>query len=166
MANIKRFFPSKSPRWCADGFVVGSPVRNTLTTACYKRFYERITYLLGFPLFLEDKYTLAISSVGVAGGKKVNKQFVGLQDICHTRLSDFIFCRVGIPTKIQPSDIQKRLEGAAEKLIGDIKNRCKRGLSNQISFKLQRTIMRKFIFEKNPEPYTFVIDRWKQKGYM
>ena len=66
-----------------DGYVVGSPVRNGLTTACYKRFYERITYLLGFPLFLEDKYTLAISCVGYMGGKAVNKRMLGLQDIFH-----------------------------------------------------------------------------------
>ena len=58
----------------ADGFVVGSPVRNGLTTACYKRFCERISYLLGFSLLLEDKYTLAISCVGYMGGKKVIKQ--------------------------------------------------------------------------------------------
>jgi len=89
----------------ADGFVVGSPVRNGLTTACYKRFCERISYLLGFSLLLEDKYTLAISCVGYMGGKKVNKRLVGLQDVFRTRLSDFIFYKVGIPTKIQPADI-------------------------------------------------------------
>lgn len=149
-----------------DGYVVGSPVRNGLTTACYKRFYERITYLLGFPLFLEDKYTLAISCVGYMGGKAVNKRMVGLQDIFHTRLTNFIFCKVGIPTKVQPADIQLKLERATDKLIYDIGNHRPRGLLNRISFIVDRTIMRKFIFEKNTDPYTYVIECWKQKGYM
>jgi multimeric flavodoxin WrbA len=71
----------------ADGFVIGSPVRNGSTTACYKRFYERITYRLGFPLLIADKYTLAISSVGFMGGKSINREFLGLQDVFQTELS-------------------------------------------------------------------------------
>lgn len=149
-----------------DGYVVGSPVRNGLTTACYKRFYERITYLLGFPLLLEDKYILAISCVGYMGGKTVNKRMVGLQDIFHTRLTNFIFYKVGMPTKIQPVDIQHQLEHAANKLIYDIRNHRPRKLLDRVLFAVDRTIMRKFIFEKNPEPYTYAINCWKQKGYM
>lgn len=149
-----------------DGFVTGSPVRNGLTTACYKRFYERITYLLGFTLALEDKYTLAVSSVGYMGGKAVNKKLVALQDVCHTRLSDYIFCKVGIPTKVRAPDMQPRLEKAAEKLIYRIKNRFPRSIFKQILFAIDRMVMREFMFNKHSEQYAYVIECWKKKGYM
>jgi multimeric flavodoxin WrbA len=148
------------------GFVVGSPVRNSMMTACYKRFYERITYPLGFPLLLEDKYTLAVSSVGYMGGKAVNKRFAGLQDVCHTRLSDFIFCRVGMPTNVQPADLQEQLKRAADKLLSDIRTSRPRGILDRISAAVDRTVMRKLMFEKNPAVYAHVIECWKRKGYM
>jgi multimeric flavodoxin WrbA len=150
----------------ADGFVIGSPVRNGLTTACYKRFHERITYTLGFTLLLEDKYTLAISSVGYMGGRRVNKRVIGLQDICHARLSDFIFYKVGVPTKINPDDIRIRLEEGAKKLISDINTRAPRRLLKRILFAVDRTVMRKCMFEKNPEQYANAIKCWREKGYM
>lgn len=150
----------------ADGFVVGSPVRNGLTTACYKRFYERISFWLGFPLLLEDKHTLAISSVGFTGGKAVNKRLLGLQDVCHTRLSDFIFCRVGMQGKVHPDDFKNRLIGASNRLILDIERNRKRSFMDQVSFKIDRVIMRRFLFKIHPEIYSFVIESWKHKGYM
>ena len=150
----------------ADGFVVGSSVRNGLTTACYKRFYERMTYTLGFPLLLEDKYTLAVSCAGYMGGKAANKRLLGLQDVFHTRLSDFVFCSVGIPTKRQPADIRQQLERAADKLISDIQTRRPRRLLDRVLFAMDRTVMRKFMFEKNPELYAHVIECWRKKGYL
>lgn len=150
----------------ADGFVIGSPVRNGLVTACYKRFYERITYMLGFPLLLEDKYTLAISSVGYIGGKNVNRRFLGLQDVFRTRLSDFIFCKVGIPARIKPEDMRTRLEYGAKKLISDINNRPGRPFFKSILFAIDRMFMKKYMFEKNPELYRNVIKCWQKKGYM
>ena len=150
----------------SDGFVVGSPVRNGLTTACYKRFYERITYPLGFPLLLEDKHTLAISCVGAMGGKSINKKFLGLQDVCHTRLSDFIFCTVGIPTKVDPSDIRDKLEKSADKLIHNIQTRRPKRLIERISAAMDRAILRRFLFKKSPDLYTHVITRWKEKNFI
>lgn len=151
----------------ADGFVVASSVRNGLPTACYKRFYERITYTLGFPLLLEDKYTLAICSVGLMGGKGVNKRLLGMQDVCRTTLSGYIFCSVGgIPPKKQPEDIQDRLEQGAAKLIEDIRTRRLKGSFERISSAVDRMIMSRFMFAKSPEAYAHVIECWKQKGYM
>lgn len=150
----------------ADGFVMGSPVRNVLTTACFKRFEERITYTLGFPLLLEDKYTLAVSSVGYLGGKGVSKKHIGLQDVFHTKLSGFLFYKVGIPTKIKPEDIRSDLENSAKKLISDINARSPRRLLKRVLFAVDRMVMRKFIFEKNPDLYENVIRRWRKKGYM
>ncbi|HOF05140.1 MAG TPA: flavodoxin family protein [Syntrophales bacterium] len=150
----------------ASGFVIGAPVRNGSVTACYKRFYERITYTLGFPLFLEDKTTLAISSVGYMGGKKINRNYLGLQSLFHTRLSGFLFYRTGIPTRLKGDDIRTRLEKSAGKLIADISTPPPRGLAGQILFTLERTVMRKLMFEKNPEVYAHVIKSWREKGYM
>lgn len=150
----------------SDGFVVGSPVRNGLVTACYKRFYERITYILGFTLLLENKYTLAISSVGYMGGKRLGKRFLGLQDVFNTILSDFIFCKVGVPTRIKPEDIRERIENGAKKLISDINAHLKRPMFNRIQFAIDRMVMRKYLFEKNREQYKNVIRCWQEKGYM
>jgi multimeric flavodoxin WrbA len=54
----------------ADGFVVGCSVRNGTFTALYKRFWERITYPLGFTGDLSDKHVLSVSTVGLMGGRK------------------------------------------------------------------------------------------------
>jgi multimeric flavodoxin WrbA len=150
----------------SDGFVIAGPVRNSLVTACFKRFYERITYTLGFPLLLEDKYTLAVSSVGYMGGKSVCRRFYGLQGEFHTYLSGFIFCAVGIPPTINPEDIQERLEKAADKLMADIGNRTARSLFQRVSFFIDRLVMRKFMFNRRPDVYAHVIQCWKAKGYM
>ncbi len=151
----------------ADGLVIGSPVRNGLITACYKRFIERITYTLGFTLLLEDKYTLAISSVGYLGGKKINKNFLGLQTVFHTRLSGFLFYKLGgIFPKIGPSDFRSEVERATDRLISDIKTRPKRGLMDSIAFAIDRMVVRKMMLEKHPDTYANVIKCWKEKGYM
>ena len=150
----------------AEAYVVGSPVRNGLVTACYKRFIERITYLLGFALQIEDKYTLAISSVGLAGGKAVSRKLVGLQDVFHTHLSAYLFFRTGIPTKIQPEDVREKLERAADKLLSDVKSRRTRGLLDRLSRRIDRLVVRKLMLARSPETYAYVIERWKEKGYV
>jgi len=150
----------------ADGFVVGSPVRNGMTTACYKRFYERITYTLGFPLLLEDKYTLAISSVGFAGGKSINRKTLGLQDVFFTTLSDFLFFKTGLPSRVKAEDVTDKLEHSAEKLIRDIETKRKRSFFARVSFAIDRIIMRNIVFKKTPDAYEFVINCWKKKNYI
>ncbi len=150
----------------ADGFVVASPVRNGLTTALYKRFYERITYRLGFPLHLADKYTLAISSVGMAGGAGTNKRLLGLQDVCHTRLSGFVFARSGFPRKSAPDAWRPKLEQAAERLARDIETRRPRAWGDRLSFALDRWVVRRFILQRSPEETAYVRQHWTEKGYL
>jgi len=149
----------------ADGLVMGSPVRNGLTTACYKRFYERITYRLGFTLLLEGKHTLAISSVGFMGGKAVNRKFLGLEDI-GARTSDYLFFRVGIPSKINGGDVRDRLERAADRFLDDIENARPRRLFSRIGAAVDRITMGQFMFKKSPDLYAHVIECWRKKGYM
>lgn len=151
----------------SDGFVVGSPVRNGLITACYKRFIERITYILGFTLALENKYTMGIASVGFLGGKSVSKKFCCLQGIFHTHLSSFIFSSVGIPaTKSSMKKMESRVLSGVDKLISDVSSRKPRPRIDGLSFSIERAIMRKFLFQKNPDVYRNVIKKWQFKGYM
>jgi multimeric flavodoxin WrbA len=150
----------------ADGFVAGAPVRNGLTTACYKRFYERITYLLGFSLLIEDKHTLAISSVGFMGGKDVNRRCLGFQDVFRTRLSDYLFFKVGMPLRFQPAQAKDRLERAADRLVRNIATRTRKGICDRAAAAFDRFIVRKFMLMKNPAQYAHVIECWRQKGYL
>lgn len=150
----------------SDGFVVGSPVRNGLITACYKRFVERITYILGFTLALENKYTMGIASVGFLGGKSVSKKFCCLQGIFHTHLSSFIFSSVGIPATKSMKKMESKVLGGVDKLVADVSSGKGRPLIDKLSFSIERTILRKFMFEKNPDIYRNVIKNWNFKGYM
>jgi multimeric flavodoxin WrbA len=150
----------------ADGFVIGAPVRNGSTTACYKRFYERITYRLGFPLLLADKHTLAISSVAYMGGKSINRKFLGLQDVFQTKLSDFLFFKVGLPTKLEPAQVEDQLVRSADRLMRNIQSGKQRPVFNRIATALERFMIRRFMLMKSPDQYAFVIKCWREKGYM
>ncbi|HRU06563.1 MAG TPA: flavodoxin family protein, partial [Candidatus Brocadiia bacterium] len=149
----------------ADGLVVGSPVRNGMTTACYKRFYERITYLLGFTLALADKYVLAVSSVGFMGGRGVCRTLLGFQGVFHARLSGHEHFRVGIPARVTMDQARPRLERAADRLMGDIQSKKGRGLAGRLTLWLDRVTVARFMLRKNPETYAHVIEEWKKKGY-
>ena len=148
----------------ADGIVVGSPVRNGAITALYKRFYERITYRLGFTYALEGKCTLALSSVGYAGGKGTNARFLGLQDM-GPRRSAYCFFRVGIPAKITSEHVRPRLERAVDTLMHDIETARARAWLPRFAATLDRAVMRRGMLKRHPEIYAHVIDCWKNKGY-
>lgn len=150
----------------ADGLVVASPVRNGNVTALYKRFFERITYRLGFPLLLEHKHTLAICSVGMAGGKGINRKLVGLQETMHARLSGYLFFRVGIPSRKTAEQVRPYLTQALDKLLADIQAQAPRGLSARLSFALDRWVMASFMLKKSPQVYANVVRHWRDKGYL
>ncbi|AGA35319.1 NADPH-dependent FMN reductase [Thioalkalivibrio nitratireducens DSM 14787] len=150
----------------ADGFVVLGPVRNGHVAAGYKRFYERITYRVGFPLLIEDKYTLAISSVGYMGGKAASRRFLGLQDVCHSRLSGHLHFAVGIPSRPIHDRQRARICAAVDRLLRDIERKKARGWINAAGFALDRFAMRRLMFAKKPDVYANVIRHWREKGYM
>ena len=150
----------------ADGFVVVSGVRNESVCALYKRFYERITYTLGFPLLLEDKHTLAISSVGFMGGKTVSRRLLGLQDVCHTRLSGHLHFTTGIPTRPADAKIRARVDAAVARLVRDVGRKAGRNPFDALSFATDRFIMRNFVFKKHPDDYAAVVRSWRAKGHM
>jgi len=100
------------------------------------------------------------------GGKKVNKNLLGLQALFHTTLSDFIFCKVGIPSKITAEDIKIKLENSAWRLVLDINEHSPKGFLKQMLICVERMIMRKIMLEKNPEQYANVLKCWREKGYL
>jgi len=149
----------------SEGMIIASPVRNGLITSCYKRFFERITYLLGFSRLLEGKQILAMSSVGLAGGKSVNKRLLGMEEFCAT-LSGFLFFRVGFPSKIKSVDVKEKIQKAVLQLERDIENKKSRSFIKKISAALDRIVINKFMFQKSPENFSYIIKCWKKKGYL
>lgn len=150
----------------ADGYVMISAVRNGNVTACYKRFYERITYRLGFPLLLEDKYTLAVSTVGYAGGKAANRRLLGLQDVCHTHLSGHLHMAVGIPARPPDARITKRIQSAVDRLTMDVRSRKQRNFARKAAFAIDRFFLKRLVFRNREDYYVNVLSHWKDKGYL
>jgi multimeric flavodoxin WrbA len=150
----------------ADAYVVGAPVRNGLTTACYKRFYERITYPLGFTRRINGKHTLAISSVGLMGGAKPNKRLLGLQDVCWTKLSDFLFFKTGIPTKKTAESVRGRLQRGADRLFERASRDAGKSLLTRMSEAIDRAVLNRFMLRQDPEKFAFVIQCRKEKKYL
>ncbi|RJP44112.1 MAG: flavodoxin family protein [Desulfobacteraceae bacterium] len=149
-----------------DGYVMISAVRNSDVTACYKRFYERITYRLGFPLLLENKHTLAISAVGYMGGKSVNRRLLGLQDVCNTSLSGHLHFAVGIPARPMDHKIRARITSAVDRLVEDIRTRKDRSIARKASYALDRFVLKRFVFRSREDVYANVLRHWKDKGYL
>lgn len=151
----------------ADGLVVGCSVRNGHVTALYKKFYERITYTLNFPGDISDKYVLGVSAVGMAGGARATRSLVGMAD-GRSRLVRHLFFRRGIPSRDATGDekIEARLKSAAEDLDRAISTRKTRGLVGRVGAWFDRLIMRKLMFEKQPDTFAAVIDAYRRRGWM
>lgn len=149
----------------ADGIVTLGGVRNGTVAACFKRLYERLTYPVGFPLLLENTYTLAISSVGYMGGKVESKRFLGFQDVFHSRLSGHLHFSVGIPSRPMEDRVRERIRAAVDRLLRDIESKRGRGFASTVQFAVDRAVMGRFMFAKKPEVYANVIKHWREKGY-
>ncbi len=147
----------------ADGFVVGSPVRNQFMTAVFKRFMERSVYLLGFPLELEDKPVMAISSVGAFGGRGVNKKALSMTEY-GAHLSSWNFFTVGHPAKMKPDDARPRLEQSTDRLYEDIRTKRGRTIAERFSNTFSRLLLEKFLTARSPDQYAGLIRRWREKG--
>jgi multimeric flavodoxin WrbA len=149
-----------------DGIVTGASVRNGFFPAVFKLFYERITYILGFGRELRGKYLLAVGAVGVAGGRIHLEKLITFREF-HTYVSDYLFFRTGIPTKRGVADVVPRLDRACDKFHRAIVSRKQLSWRSRAMERLDIFIMRKFMFEKNPDHvYDYVIARWKQQGLM
>ena len=149
----------------ADGLVVGASVRNGRCPALYKRFYERITYPLFFTGDITDKYVLGVSAVGMAGGKRTTRQMVAMAET-GARTVDHLFFRVGIPSKKTVDQVKDKLLAAADKLYDTVKHHKRPGLAWQLCRRLDRIIMRKFVFSKDPDHFAHVLEEYRRRGWL
>ena len=147
-----------------DGLVTGASVRNGLFPAIFKRFFERITYILGFGRELRGKYVLAIGAVGIAGGKKPLGRLITFRDF-HTYVTDFLFFRTGIPTRRTVAEVAPSLDKAADKFYNAVTSRKPLPWHARLNERVDNFIVRKFMLERNPDHvYDYVIAKWKEKG--
>lgn len=147
-----------------DGVVTGASVRNGLFPAIFKRFYERITYILGFGRELHGKYVLAIGAVGYAGGRRQLGRLLTFREF-QTFVSDYLFFRTGIPTARTVDDVAPDLDRATDRFYRTILDGEELPLLTRLAHKLDNFIVRKFLLERNPDHvYDYVIARWREKG--
>lgn len=149
----------------ADGILTGASVRNGYFPALTKRFYERITYLLGFTRDLQGKPVLGIGAVGMMGGKKPLGGLVTYREF-HTFVSDFLFFRTGIPTKLTVESVADRLDRATDRFARAIATRPPPALGARLRMKFDDWIMGRYMFARSPEVYAYIIARWKEAGRM
>ena len=147
-----------------DGLLTGASVRNGLFPAILKRFYERITYILGFGRELRGKYVLAIGAVGMAGGRKPLGKLLTFREF-QTNVSDYLFFRTGIPTHRHVTEVTPALERAADKFLRAIVEEKPLPWRTRLLGRFDDFIIRRFMLERNPDHvYDYVIARWKEKG--
>lgn len=99
------------------------------------------------------------------GGKKATRLIVGMTQY-GSRLSDHLFFKRGIPTKLSVDDVRPRLVKAANKLCDRIETNRSPAITWELARRFDRFVMRRFLFTKSPEFYAHVIVRHKQRGWM
>ena len=148
----------------SDGMVTGASVRNGLSPAIFKRFFERITYILGFGRELRGKYVLAIGAVGYAGGRRQLGRLLTFREF-QTFVSDYLFFRTGIPTSRKVDDVSQNLDRATDRFYRTIVDGERLPWLSRLVHKLDNFVVRKVLLERNPDHvYDHVIARWKEKG--
>jgi multimeric flavodoxin WrbA len=150
----------------ADGLVTGASVRNGLFPALFKLFYERLTYIVGFGRDLRGKYILAVGAVGMAGGRKPLGRLISFREF-HTYLSDYLFFRTGIPTRLTVEDVSGRLDRAADRFRQVLADRPGLPWRTRLMGRIDDFIVRRFMLRRNPDRvYDYVIAQWREKGLL
>lgn len=150
----------------ADGFVVGASVRNGFFPALVKKFYERITYPIGFTRDLANKPVLAIGAVGFAGGRRALGRLITFAGI-EALVVDYLFFRTGIPTTLTVDRVAPRLRAAAAKLLAALERPRRRPLIARIRSAVDDFIVRKCILERDRHgTYDHIIKVWQDRGRM
>lgn len=150
----------------ADGLVTGASVRNGFFPALFKRFYERLSYIMGFGRELHGKYILAVGAVGFAGGRRQLKKVLTF-DQFHTYVSGYLFFRTGIPSQLKVDDVAPRLDVAVDRFHLTISRRPRLSMGARILVCIDDFVVRRFMLKPNPDHvYDYIIARWKEKGLM
>ncbi len=148
----------------ADGLILGCSVRNETITALYKRFYERITYPLGFGQDLKGKYVLSVTAVGMAGGWRNTNRHLGLEAFgaYHT---DHLYFPVGIPTRKTPEKMEARLVDALDRFRDRHLEGWKPPRRVRVSHELPHLLMCQFVFSRQPEFYAYPLRGFEREGW-
>ena len=149
----------------ADGLVCGASVRNGSVPAMFKRFYERITYLILFTGDIMEKYVLGVSAVGMATGKKATRRIVAMKDM-GARTVGHLFFKTGIPTRLTVDKVRGRLTTAADKLFRSIERQTSPGPAWTFMRWVDRLMVKRFMLDKRPEFYANVIAHWRRRGWI
>ena len=150
----------------ADGLIVGASVRNSYAPALFKRFYERITYPVGFTRDLADTPVLAIGAVGLASGKRALRGLLSFTEF-EANLIAYLFFRTGIPTRLTVEAVAPKVTAAADRFIAALRARPKRSILARIKSSIDNFVIRKSMLEKDKDgTYANVIRVWKEKGRM
>ena len=150
----------------ADGIVTGASVRNSFFPALYKRFFERITYLLGFTRDLRGKPVLALGAVGIATGKKNLGRLLLFSGFGVVPVS-YLFFRTGIPGKLTVEEVSPRLERAASRLLRMLERPARMPICLRLRGALDDFTIRRFMLRKNPDGvYNGLIRIWREKGML
>jgi len=150
----------------ADGMVIGASVRNGFFPALFKQFYERITYILGFGRILEDKYVLAVGAVGFAEGKRQLKRAITFATF-HPHVTDYLFFRVGVPTRYKVEDAFPVLERASDRLYDLAHAKAPPPWTNRLLRYIDNYTIRKMMLERDSEGfYDYVKAQWRSKGFL
>jgi NAD(P)H-dependent FMN reductase len=148
----------------ADGFITGASVRNGYFPALYKRFYERICYILGFGRELRGKHVLSVGAVGMATGKKHLGKLLTLREF-QTYVVAYLFFRTGIPTRLKADDVSDRLDVVADRFHASVLSRAGLSLWTRLETRIDDFLIRKFMLERNPDHvYDYIIEQWRKKG--
>ena len=131
----------------ADGYVVGASVRNGFFPALFKRFYERITYPMGFTRDLKNKYVLGIGAVGMAGGKKVLGNAITFKEF-QTYITGYHFFRTRIPTRLTVGDVAPTLREAADSFRLALREKPELPFMRQLTGKLDDFVLKQFMFKR------------------
>ena len=109
--------------------------------------------------------SLGVSAVGMAGGKAATRRIVAMSDM-GGRTVDHLFFRTGIPTKLRVEDVADSLHAAADHLYDDIAQQTPPGLLWRLRRRVDRAVMSRLMFKRNPELYANVIRSWQERGWM
>ena len=149
----------------ADALVIGCSVRNGGVTALYKRFYERITYPLIFTGDLTGTHVLSVSAVGKMGGRRATAKLLGLRGT-GAYPAGHLFFHTGIPTDKAPADVAPRLDAAADRLAERVRAGRRPGPLWHLARRLDRAVMARLLFAKDPDLYAHVLARYRQHGWL
>ena len=147
-----------------DGLVTGCSVRNESITSLYKRFYERITYPLGFGRDLKGKYVLSLAAAAMGGGRRHTGRHLGLEGFgaYHT---DHLYFRVGFPTRKSPEMVEARLVAALDRFRSRLEDGWRPPRRVRVAQELPHLLLCQLVYKRDPKFYAHLLESFEREGW-